>query len=305
MASTPDNQPIVVLGAARSGTKMLRGLIAAADGMRPVPYDVNYIWKYGNEGVPHDELGPAHATPRTANFIRKQLQRCASGTPQANGPIVEKTVGNILRIPFVATVLPEARYVVLIRDGRDVIESAWRCWQEPPRLGYLAAKLRTFPWLSCAGYGWRFATGTAGRMTGLRNSLPSWGPRYEGIDEDVAQCELLEVCARQWANCMTKYGHDRGFVASDRLLEIRYEQLVDQPSAVIERLSAFLNIPQAAMLRHAEHTIRAGNVGKFRKLDSQQLKLIDRAAGAALAEFGYAPAGAEEPSETDIQRRAA
>ena len=38
---------VIVLGAARSGTKMLRDAIAANNGGFKVPYDINYVWRQG------------------------------------------------------------------------------------------------------------------------------------------------------------------------------------------------------------------------------------------------------------------
>ena len=38
--------------------------------------------------------------------------------------MVEKTCANTLRLPFVDKVLPEARYLHIVRDGVDVVASA-------------------------------------------------------------------------------------------------------------------------------------------------------------------------------------
>ena len=54
--------PIIILGAARSGTKMLRKALASHPDLHAIPYDINYVWKYGSYQLPHDELRPEHAT---------------------------------------------------------------------------------------------------------------------------------------------------------------------------------------------------------------------------------------------------
>ena len=46
---TQQLEPIVLIGAARSGTKILRDALATALGVPQVPYDVGYVWRYGNE----------------------------------------------------------------------------------------------------------------------------------------------------------------------------------------------------------------------------------------------------------------
>ena len=51
-----DAAPIILIGAARSGTKFLRDVLASAVGVKSVPYDVNYIWRHGSPNYGHDVL---------------------------------------------------------------------------------------------------------------------------------------------------------------------------------------------------------------------------------------------------------
>jgi hypothetical protein len=51
---------VFVIGAARSGTKFLRDVIGASPYAAVVPYDVNYVWRGGNEGFPDDALPAPH-----------------------------------------------------------------------------------------------------------------------------------------------------------------------------------------------------------------------------------------------------
>lgn len=120
-------RPIVLIGAARSGTKFLRSLLAAGAETVAVPYDINYVWRYGNERHPDDALGSELATREIQRYIRATLPRLAVRTRgQSASLLVEKTVGNSLRVDFVRKVLPEARFIHIVRDGRDVVESARR-----------------------------------------------------------------------------------------------------------------------------------------------------------------------------------
>lgn len=286
MSDALDFQPVVIIGAARSGTKMLREIIASGDGMRAVPYDVNYIWRYGNQHLSDDTLDPATATRRIVQFVRRQLLRCAGMSRFDSGNLVEKTVSNILRVPFVATVFPNARYVVLIRDGRDVVESAARCWQERPDFANLLEKCRTFPWLACASYGWNYATATMKRLMGTR-SRPTWGPRYPGIDQHAATLSMLEVCAHQWRYCMEQYESQRNVIPDGRRLEIHYERLVNSPECEVDRIAQFLKISADQLQHHAAKSIYTANVGKHGRLTSQQQAAIEQIAGPTLSRWGY------------------
>ncbi len=84
---------------------MLRDTLGAACDLAVVPYDVNYIWRVKNEHYPHDGLPAELATPAVRQFIQRQLPKVAVGLPAANR-FVEKTVGNVLRLPFVHRVYP-------------------------------------------------------------------------------------------------------------------------------------------------------------------------------------------------------
>ena len=76
--------PIIIIGAARSGTKFLRNVLAAAEGVKAVPYDINYVWRYGAEHSPDDVLDPDELTAERVKYIKNTIRRLASAN---NGEI--------------------------------------------------------------------------------------------------------------------------------------------------------------------------------------------------------------------------
>src|SRR5262249_16228883 len=158
------------------------------------PWDVNFVWKYDNYGLPHDELGPEHATPRVREFIRDFVRRRGLG----HEVVVEKTVSNALRVPFVRAVFPDARFIHLIRDGRAVSESARGMWQAPADVDSVIEKLRVFPLAALPRYATSYALSYAARRIGREGRTSSWGPRFRDIDGALSTSSLLEVCGEQW-----------------------------------------------------------------------------------------------------------
>ncbi len=134
-------QPIILIGAARSGTKLVRDIIASHPAIAAVPYDINYIWRLGNEAFAHDELPVNCLNPRIRQSIRKEIQRFDKQTPF----LIEKTVSNCLRVPFVNAIFPEAKFIHLLRNGLDVVESVYRQWMASPDWRYIWRKGRAFP----------------------------------------------------------------------------------------------------------------------------------------------------------------
>ena len=70
--------PIFLIGAARSGTKILRDTISTHPDIERIGYDINFIWKRYNENIEHDELESKHFKPKFKKFIDKYFEsnRC-------------------------------------------------------------------------------------------------------------------------------------------------------------------------------------------------------------------------------------
>ena len=55
-------QKVIIIGAPRSGTNILRDVLTSFDGICTWPCDeINYIWRHGNAKYPSDELLAANA----------------------------------------------------------------------------------------------------------------------------------------------------------------------------------------------------------------------------------------------------
>src|SRR5688500_17198900 len=125
-----DYRKIIIIGAPRSGTNMLRDLLTSLPLVGTWPCDeINAIWRHGNVGYPTDELPPALARPAVRDYIRKAFDRLAQR--EHLDFVVEKTCANSLRVPFVNAVVPDASYIQIVRNGRDAAASAVSRWTAP------------------------------------------------------------------------------------------------------------------------------------------------------------------------------
>ena len=117
-----EGSPVVIVGAPRSGTNMLRDVLARLSGVATWPCDeINYIWRHGNLRYPSDEFPPELARPAVQRYVDRQFD-WVSRHYDAD-VVVEKTCANSLRVPFVDRVVPEARYVFIRRNGLDAVDS--------------------------------------------------------------------------------------------------------------------------------------------------------------------------------------
>lgn len=281
-----DPQIVIIISAGRSGSKYLRDLLGASRDCVVVPYDINYVWRYGNERQAHDVLEPSSLGPRNRSWIRRQVLRLANWPNAGARIVVEKSVPNSLRVPFVLSVFPEARFIHLVRDGRAVAESSRRVWNERPSAGYYLRKLRYFP-IGNAGYALRQA-GNLFRQGDRQRSARIWGPHYPGVREDLTKMPLLEVCGRQWLECVRRASADLAGVPSDRVITVRFEDLVAE-CGVLESVAKFSGIDDMAPVLSAwkERSDRS-NVDKWRQsLTPDEAQLLSSLMREELTSYDY------------------
>jgi hypothetical protein len=256
---------VFVIGAARSGTKLLRDLLATHPALVRVPYDVNFLWQSALGFDPgHDEYRPEWSGRTDERRLMSQLRRAAGSE---TGTIVEKTVGNSLRVAYLSKLFPAARFVFLARDGFDVVESARRQWTQPTDWRYAIAKARRSSLTSAPGYMLRYGWMGARRAFRVGSTKPPvWGPRYEGIEDDIATMGVTDVCARQWVRCVERSLDDLSLLAAHRVHALSYAALVANPVQALSASWAFLGLeahPQIAA--HAATHIQVGLEGGGRR----------------------------------------
>jgi hypothetical protein len=260
----PGLRPLVILGAPRSGTKLLRSLLGQSAHCTTIPYGINHVWRTGLPPNAPDRRPATDATDQRTQQIRSHLLDLADAhhTP-TSGYLVEKTCANTLRVPFVNRVLPDAQFIHILRDGRDAAVSAREKWNRPPSLRYLLGKLRYVPLRNTSFLLWYLRNLWQGLFT-IDGSVQYWGPRYEGIGEDLGQHSLLSVCARQWQACVSTCLDDLEPLPPDRLISIRYETLVSDRN-VLDRLIEWLSLTDGDRLHdHHKAVVHERSVGRWR-----------------------------------------
>jgi len=268
-----DFQPIFLIAAARSGTKLLRDVIAEHSEVDKVPFDINYIWRIGNEDVADDELQQSHLTPQ----IRERIKEHIGQYHKDGHMLIEKTVSNCIRIPFVDSIYPRAKYIHLIRQGEDVVESAYRQWNAGPDWRYILRKAKAFPLLAAPKYAIRYAINTFGRFIGSKSMKPAiWGPAYAGIHEDLEKLDLWQVCAIQWSKSIMKAINSFSKLSSERVFSIRYEEFVQQPEHWLAGIAEFLSVdPKPYYDSDMLGLVQTANVAKSKlNLTHEQRELI-------------------------------
>lgn len=280
--------PVIIIGAGRSGTNILRDCLTDLPGFATWDCDeINPIWRHGNLHWSDDQIPPARATPAVTGFIRRAFRKIwqRTGRPRF---VVEKTCANSLRVPFVDHILPEARYLFIVRNGADVIPSAAKRWQgrmEMSMMPYLMSKARHTPLIDLPVYGWAFLKNRFALMFGAEKRMASWGPRFTGMS-DMKEAGLEEMCARQWAACVNASEEAFAAMAPDKVLRLYYEDLTGDAEAVLTRITDFLGaeIPPDQIAAAAAR-VRQGEARKG--LDTLDLGPAEAVIAPVLTRHGY------------------
>jgi len=281
-------KPVIIIGAPRSGTNMLRDLLCNLDGVGTWPCDeINYIWRHGNIGQSHDDFDQRLASPKIIAYIRACFSRMA--TRGRFEFLVEKTCANSLRVPFVDKVIPEARYIFIVRNGLDALASANLRWKAPIDPKYLYQKARYVPPADLPYYAVRYLGNRIYRLLSKNKRLAYWGPQFIGIEEQLQNYSLQQICALQWKRCVESARRAFEQMPADKVIRVSYEKFVGHPQAELGEICRQLEIPVTANdLQKVVSGVTNANVGKWRMtLTEDDLKDIYPHVGGLLEDYGY------------------
>jgi hypothetical protein len=280
--------PVIIVGAARSGTNILRDVLTSLPGLGTWPCDeINYIWRHGNAREPDDEFGSEMAREEVQRFIRNKFDRLARCGHLDF--VVEKTCANSLRLEFVDRIFPDARYIYLVRDGRDVTASAIRRWSSSLDVPYMLRKARFVPLSDLPYYASRYVWNRAYRLLSGRRRLAYWGPRFKGMEAALREYPLVGVCALQWGRSVQRADKALNRVGANRVIRLSYETFVRQPDVELRRLGALLGISvRERQARSLTERVHAGSVGRWKtELQPEEQELVRALAGDTLELYGY------------------
>jgi Sulfotransferase family len=149
--------------------------------------------------------GPQPGPPEPAQIACVRNAFAALRRYAGSQVVVSKRIASNQRVPLLAAAFPVARFVHLVRDGRAVAWSLSRVsWWERDVVWWLGATPRD--WRQQGGDPW-------------------------------------ELCARHWVHELASIDEGLGAVTAAQRLQVRYEELVDQPVATLRRVAAFAGLP--------------------------------------------------------------
>lgn len=277
--------PIILFGNFRSGTTMLQKVIATHPDVVTL-YEPVGLWLYADPGRNHDEFDENDATDKVKRYIRNKFLKYQE--QNGNRVVVEKTPHNILRIPYVREIFPEAHFLYIVRNPLSFVSSVELKWQRPAGGKRIVRRVKTTPITQVLHYMKRFLDQQWNNRILRRKYLSIWGPRYKGIQEDVKTQDLMTVIARQWSRASSKAERDLALFEDGQVLRLRYEDFVEDPISDFERICAHCGLEMTNdMAKAVKEMVKSDRKLKWQRFDPHDLARIMPELYDEMGRYGY------------------
>jgi len=278
VARTRAPDPVFVIGCSRSGTTVTYETLAAASRLLSFGHEIpefwDGLWGPQHNGWESEAAGAESARPEHRDAAQRYFyQRLGLGR------VLDKTCINVMRVPFLQRLFPQARFVFIHRDGRDNVSSLMDGWLHDGHFG-LAKTLGPFP---CP------VNIDGGKFKEWSFFLPPGWRRYN-------DSPLEEVCAHQWLTANRMALDAAKQVPAPQWIQLRYEDIFDRPVEMFREVFDRLDLPfddavrdRCAKLNELPTSIVKGAPmkQKWRQSNAQAIERILPAIRPLMSELGY------------------
>lgn len=216
--------PIFIVGCSRAGTTVTFETIRKSPELLSFPYEIPQFWHklfapwhndWASEVASANDAQPQHRDAVFAYFYARL----------GKGWVLDKSCINILRIPYLRELFPNATFIYIYRDGRDNVNSLIEGWRQNYHFGLskLLGKIPADIQINNGEFNdWCFFL------------PPGW--------RDYNHAPLEDVCAYQWVTANSLALEAKKIIPKEKWIQIRYEDIFDTPVEMFQKVFDRLEI---------------------------------------------------------------
>ena len=305
--STDRNSFVFIIGSPRSGTTVLGETLDKHEKISQW-YEPYFIWDRHFRKSPHDERTAQEASHKIRHQVYSDFLKFKEKS--GNQIIIDKSPRNSLKIPFIRKIFPQARFIHILRDGRDATLSIHKEWlrrknivndpQKPDHVDYKNAFIVVGKWLQRQPFIidkikalWFETHGhiinNNKHLNRLRwNGKSGWGPRFKGWETCFYETSLLQFNALQWLKCIESIHKSWSKIPDERKFEIRYEDFISKGNQIITLILNFLKLDAKKDFWESIPKLKSDNFNKWKnEFSKDQLAEIHPILTPMLIKLGY------------------
>ena len=277
---------VILAGAGRSGTTILKDVLSKHKDIDSFEFEMNSLWKMGNEKIEHDRLSINNLMTSDRKNIKKFISRASAN----NGKkiFIDKTVANVMRLHFISELLPESKIIYLERDGRAVAVSASKRWEAKEKNVYYIRKILAMPLNAKISI-------IFSKLKSLLNIFdnkvhePTWGALWPDYEISIKDKTTIEKCALQWNESVLMARSDLSLIDNKRYIKVRYENILADPSQEIKKIIEFLELDFYPSFQDYLSNIFHQEKGEAwkRNINNNDIKKIEAIQKSTLLDLGY------------------
>lgn len=217
--------PVFIIGCSRAGTTVTFETIRTSPDLLYFPYEIPQFWhslvgpwdnNWTSEAASATDAEPDHRDRSLAHFYARL----------GKGLVLDKSCINVMRIPYLHSLFPNAHFIYIQRDGRDNISSLMEGWKQRGHFDlqqYLGKLPETVQINQGEFDDWCFFL------------PPDW--------RDYNSSSLEEVCAHQWITANQMALEAQILIPEDKWIHIRYEDIFEDPVEMFHNVFDRLQLP--------------------------------------------------------------
>jgi len=303
---TSSSSFVFIVGSPRSGTTLLQNLLNHHPQIAEW-YEPYYLWEKFFPVPESDIWDNNYLTKKNINRISTEFNLYRKKTKRPI--IVDKTPTNSFNIDIISKIFPEAKFIHIIRDGRDATLSIQKEWKkradivkEKNFIRYMALifnmlKRQRFWRYRFMAVSYELKCNFTSKLlfkpsTYLNKSrwkgYPGWGPRFKGWQSFLETHSILEFNAMQWVKSVEAVLNSWDILPEQNKVDIYYEELIQSPQETLSTIFNCIGVKASSDFYETIPKINKKNFNKWKTDFSQEeIQKIKPILSPLLERLGY------------------